>query len=29
MFIDSMEIEGLLVDEELCAGNTDGADADW
>lgn len=27
VFIDSMEIEGLVVDEELCAGNVDRADA--
>lgn len=29
MFIDSMEVEGLVVDEELGAGNVDHADANW
>lgn len=29
MFIDSMEIEGLVVDEELGAANADCADANW
>ena len=29
VFIDSMEIEGLVVDEELRAGDVDCADADW
>lgn len=29
VFIDPMEIEGLVVDEELGAGNVDCTDADW
>ena len=29
MFIDSMEVEGLVVDEELGAGHVNSADADW
>ena len=29
MFIDSMEVEGLVVDEELSAGNFDSANANW
>lgn len=29
VFIDSVEIEGLVVDEELGAGNADCADANW
>lgn len=29
VFIDSMEIEGLVVYEELGAGNIDSADANW
>lgn len=29
VFIYSVEVEGLFVDEELGAGNVDRADADW
>lgn len=29
VFIDSMEIKGLVVDEELGAGNINSADANW
>lgn len=29
VFVDSVEVEGLVVDEELRAGDIDGADADW
>lgn len=29
MFVDSVEVEGLVVDEKLCAGYIDGADPDW
>lgn len=29
MLVDPVEVEGLAIDEELCAGDVDGADADW
>lgn len=29
MFIDTVEIEGLVVDEELGAGDIHSADANW
>lgn len=29
MLVDSVEVKGLVVDEELAFGNIDLADADW
>lgn len=29
VFVDSVEIKGLLVDEKLGAANVDGADSHW